>query len=314
LGIFGMENATQAAEQYPVKPISYIVAVEAGAGGDILARPLCQKVSTLLGQSVIVVNKPGAGSSIGYREIHDAKPDGYTIGLGMGTIITNKLQGLLPYDHHDFTLICVFYDMRPTLVASTKTQRPFKTIEELIAYAKSHPGELKLATGSVGQMLWYQTMAFTQATGLQFNIIPQPGAGGFAIAQVAGGHADLGVIDMPSAKTKIEAGNVRPLAVVGERRAPPPYDRVPALKELGYEINIASIGSVVGPPKMPKEITDKLVKVFKAANDAEYQKFVAERFVFPTYIPPEEAVKYLDEQIKGFRIIAEKAGILKESR
>ncbi len=87
----------QAAEKYPVKPIECIVAIEAGGDGDVITRPVMQKVSQMLGQPVMIVNKPGAGSSIGYRELYRAKPDGYTIGWGSATIITNKLQGRIPH-------------------------------------------------------------------------------------------------------------------------------------------------------------------------------------------------------------------------
>ena len=82
----------QAAEKYPSKPITFIVPLEAGGGGDVQTRPLAARLAELLGQPVVVVNKPGAGSSIGYRAIHDAKADGYTIGIGMATIVANKLQ------------------------------------------------------------------------------------------------------------------------------------------------------------------------------------------------------------------------------
>ncbi|MDP2707326.1 MAG: tripartite tricarboxylate transporter substrate-binding protein, partial [Burkholderiales bacterium] len=94
LGCLGFSSGlVQAAEKYPVKPILFIVPVEAGGDGDVLVRPVMEKVSKMLGQPVVIVNKPGGGSSIGYRELHNAKPDGYTLGWGSATIITNKLQG-----------------------------------------------------------------------------------------------------------------------------------------------------------------------------------------------------------------------------
>ena len=152
LGVLGLGSKTEGADKYPVKPITFIVAIEAGSDGDILARPLVQKVSAILGQPIVVVNKPGGGSSIGYRELHDAKPDGYTIGWERERL-SNKLQGLLPYDHQDFTVVGTYATYIPIIVASTKTKRPFKTIEEVISFAKSHPGEISMATGGVGQML-----------------------------------------------------------------------------------------------------------------------------------------------------------------
>src|SRR4030042_4650612 len=193
LSLFNLGSGVQAAGQYPEKPIVFIVPVEGGADADILSLPLCQKASTILGQPILIVNKPGAGSSIGYREVHDAKPDGYTIGMGHITLITNKMQGLLPYDHHDFSLMGTYYRFGFNVFASTKTRRPFKTIQEAISFAKSNPGEMSIATAAVGQGIWFATMIFTTGTGIQANVIPQAGAGGLVVVQAAGGHPGLGL-------------------------------------------------------------------------------------------------------------------------
>lgn len=142
LGVMIFANAVQAAEQFPARPINYIVATEAGSDGDILARPICQKVSAILGQPLVVVNKPGAGGSIGYREIYNSKPNGHTIGIGFVTIVTNKLLGILPYDHEAFTVLGAYATYVPIIVASTKTQRPFKTMEEVIKFARANPARL----------------------------------------------------------------------------------------------------------------------------------------------------------------------------
>jgi tripartite-type tricarboxylate transporter receptor subunit TctC len=309
----GLGEEGQGAEQYPVKPINFIVPLEPGSDGDIMCRPLCQKLSALLGQPVVVINKPGAGSSIGFREIHDTKPDGYTVGQGFAALITNKLQGLLPYDFEDFTIMGSFFRLNHIIVGATKTQRPFKTIQEAFSFAKSHPGEVSIATGSVGQSLWIATMALAEGTGLKFNIIPQVGAGGFTIAQVAGGHTDLAAVNYPAAKAQIEAGNVRFLATFGSKRFPPPLDNAPTLKEVGYDVVLESVGGMIGPPKMPKDITDKLVKAFEiAANDPEFKKFLSQRSIEPIYLTPDQTIDYFTQQRVLFRKIMDKAGILKE--
>jgi tripartite-type tricarboxylate transporter receptor subunit TctC len=312
LGAFSFGSGIQAAEQYPVKPITFIVPLEAGSDGDILARPIVQKVSAILGQPIMIVNKPGAGSSIGYREVHDAKPDGYTIGAAYATIVSNKLQGLLPYDHQDFTVVGTYATYIPIVVASTKTKRPFKTMQEALSFAKSNPGDVSIATSAVGGVWWIATMAFQAGTGLQFNVIPQAGAGAFAIAQVAGGHTDLAVLALGAAKPQIEAGNVSFLTVFGAKRAAAPYDNVPTFKDLGYDIFCESAQTVIAPPKMPKDIAKKLAKAFETVgNDPEYQKFVIERNAFPFVTTLDKTVQFLDEQRKVYRSIMEKAGILK---
>lgn len=313
LGVVNLSSRVQAAEKYPVKPITLVVPLEAGSDGDVLARPLAQKVSAILGQPIMVVNKPGAGSSIGYREVHDAKPDGYTLGIAVATIVTNKLQGIMPYDHRDFTVIGTYATYIPIVVGSAKTKRPFNTMAEALSFAKANPGEVSIATSGVGQSWWIATMAFQAGTGLQFNIIPQPGAGAFAITQASGGHTDLAILALGAAKPQIEAGNVRFLAVFGSKRASPPYDKVPTFKDLGYDIFWESTQTVIAPPKMPKDIADKLAKAFeKAANEPEYKKLVAETNAFSFITTLDKSVQFLDDQRKVARSIMEKAGILKE--
>lgn len=313
LGVgFNFAEEIQAAQSYPAKPILFIVPIEAGSDGDILSRPLAAKASSVLGKPIMIDNKPGAGTSIGCREIYGSKPDGYTIGMATITLVTNKLQGLMPWDYHDFTLLGTFYRMYANIYGSTKTKRPFKTIQEVISFAKSHPGEVKLGSAGVGSSLWIGGMAFIAGTGIELNVIPQAGAGGLAIVQAAGGHADIAVTHMAAAKPQMEAGNVRFLAVLGNERDPK-YPEVPTLKDIGYDIGWESLGVVIGPPKIPKDITDKLTKAFEiAANDAGYQKFLLERFANPLYTSPDEITPYLDVKRKIVREIMGKAGILKE--
>ena len=311
--LFALSDAAKAADTYPVKPIIFIVPNEAGSSADTMARALCQKMQGLLGQPVIVSNKPGGGSSIGCRELYGAKPDGYTIGMSSGTIVTNKLQGLMPYDYRDYTALGVYLNWGPALIASTKTKRPFNTFQEVVSFAKANPDEASIATGSVGQIWWIATMAFARSTGLKFNILPQTGSSGITAVQVAGGHADLGITDVTAAKSQVDAGNIKVLAVFGSQRLPGKYSNIPTLKELGYDIPTYSSHVALGPPKMPKEITDKLIKTIEsAANDPDFKALLAQNNALPLYLPPDQAIKWFDEQRKLYRDIMDKAGILKE--
>ncbi len=307
-------GTVRAAENYPMKPITFIVAVEAGADGDVLVRPIMQRVSQMLGQPVVIVNKPGGGSSIGYREIHSAKPDGYTLGWGSATIITNKLQGVSPLDYHDFTQLGAYATFFPIVIASTKSKVQFNTIQEAIAHAKANPGAVTLSTAGVGQSWWVAAMSFLGGTGLNMNSIPQPGAGAMTVAQVAGGHAELGVAALGSAKAMVDSGQVKFLASLGDGRAPPPYDKIPTVRELGYDVSWESTNFVMGPPKMPKEIVTILVNAIeKAAKEPEYIKFANDRNTRWEYIPPDKVVPAFDKRRDTVREIMRKAGILKEA-
>ena len=171
---------------------------------------------------------------------------------------------------------------------------------------------VSLASAAIGQGLWVGAMAFISGTGINVNVIPQAGGGGLAITQIAGGHADLAVTDLAAAKSQIDAGNVRFLAILGKERFPS-YPDIPTLKEIGYDIVWESTGFVVGPPKMPKDVTDKLTKTFEmAAHNPNYHKFLLDRFSTPFYLPPSKMIDYFDGQSKTARDIMYKAGILKE--
>ncbi len=307
--------AAHAAEKYPVKPITAIVAVEAGSDGDVLVRPIYEHVSAQIGQPISVVNKPGGGSSIGYRELHRAKADGYTIGWGSVTIITNKLQGVMPLDYRDFTILGAYATYFPIVIATAKTSLKLDTIQEAIQYAKSNPGKINMATAGVGQAWWIGAMAFINATGIKVNTIPQPGAGALTVAQVAGGHAELGVAALGSAKSMVEAGQVKFLATLGEARAPAPYDKIPTLKELGYNVVWESTNFVMGPPGLPAEVVAVLVPAIeKAAKDPAYIKFANERNTRWEYLPPKKVIELFDQRRVAVRAIMQKAGILKEAK
>ena len=303
----------QAADKYPTKPILCIVGVEAGGDGDVLVRPIMQRVSKMLGQPIVIVNKPGGGSSIAYREIHGARPDGYTIGWGSATIITNKLQGVSPLDYHDFTHLGAYATFFPIVIASSKTSIQFNTIQDAIAHAKANPGKLNMSTAGIGQSWWVAAMSLLGGTGIKVNAIPQPGAGALVVAQVAGGHAELGVAALGSAKSMVDAGQVRFLATLGEARAPAPYDKVPTVKELGYDVSWESTNFVMGPPKLPKAVVAILVSAIeKAAKDPEFVKFAVERNTRWEYIAPADIVPAFDKRRTTVREIMSKAGILKE--
>jgi tripartite-type tricarboxylate transporter receptor subunit TctC len=302
----------QAAEKYPVKPIIFLVPNEAGSSADTAARVLAGRLQAQLGQPVVVTNKPGAGSSIGNRELHNAKPDGYTIGMSTATIFMNKLQGLLPYDHNDYTVLGAYLNWAPAVMASTKSKRPFNTMQEVIAAAKAKPGEIILSTGSVGQVWWVAAMDFIKKTGLEFNVVPQTSSSAATVLQVAGGHADIGITDVTTAKSQIDAGNIKVLALLGSERLPN-YPAIPTLKEVGYSSVTYSTHLALAPPNMPKEITEQLLKAFeKAANDAEFKAWVTQNNGIPSYMTSEKTVKWMNDQVAVYREIMGKAGILKE--
>jgi len=307
-------SETWAAEKFPTKYIECIVAQEAGADGDTIIRPVMSNTSQILGQPIMIVNKPGGGSALGYRELHRAKADGYTVGWGSSTLIANKLQGLSKIDHRDFTILGGFATYFPVILAAKNTKRPFKTIQEVISFAKAHPGELSMATAWLGGAWWVAAMAFLRGTGLEVNAIPTAGSGAMSVSQVAGGHTDLCIVALGAARSMVEADQVRILATLGEQRLWPPYEKVPTVKELGYDVSYESPNFSIGPPNMPKPVVEIWVKAIRQAVDnPEFKQFCLERGARWGYSAPDQLLEKLNKQRELMRTIMGKAGILKES-
>lgn len=305
----------QAADVFPFKPIECIVAQEAGGDGDTLTRQVMKNASQIIGQPIMIVNKPGGGSALGFRELHRAKADGYSIGWGSSTLIANKLQGLSNIDHHDFTMLGSYVTNIPVILASKNSKHVFKTIQEAISFAKANPGEVSMAIAWVGGAWWVAAQAFLRATGLEINTIPTAGAGAMSVAQAAGGHTDLCIVALGASRSMIEAGQVQLLASLGEQRFWAPFDRVPTIKELGYDVVYESPNFVMGPPKMPKPLVEKWVKTIKQAVDnPEFKQFLIDRGGRWNYIPPDKMIPEFDKQRDVMRVIMGKAGLLKESK
>ena len=307
----GMNHQAAAAE-YPTKPINCIIPMEPGADGDINMRTIMKKASEFLGQPIVVINKPGAGQTMGYRELYKAKPDGYTIGTCAASLIMAKMQGMYQYDHRDFSLIAFGYHALPIVLASTASKHTFQSIEEVIAFAKANPNVVSMATTSVGGAYWIAAQMVEMGLKVDFNLIPQEGSAGFVVTAVAGGHADLGVTSFSAAKGQIEAGKIRFLAVAGPQRYPGKFNYVKTLKEMGYDASMSSFAAVMGPPKLPKEIVAKLTGALeKAIKDPEVEKTIIARNMIPEYMTPEAFLKFCNEQAGGYRMVLEKLNMLK---
>jgi tripartite-type tricarboxylate transporter receptor subunit TctC len=312
LGYGFQVNYPVSAADYPNKPINCIIPMEPGADGDINMRTIMKKTSEILGQPIVVINKPGAGQTMGYREVYKAKPDGYTIGTCAASLIMAKMQGMYPNNQRDFSLIAFGYHALPIVLASTKSKNTFQSMEEVLSFAKGHPKEVSMATTSVGGAYWIAAQMVESALKVQFNLIPQEGSAGYVVTAVAGGHTDLGVTSFSAAKGQIEAGKIRFLAVAGPQRYPGKYNYVKTMKELGYDASLSSFASVMGPPTMPKEIVAKLSAALKKAiKDPEVEKTIIDRNMIPEYMSPDDFLKFCNEQEGGYKVVLERLNMLK---
>jgi tripartite-type tricarboxylate transporter receptor subunit TctC len=294
---------SEARGAYPDKPIKVIIGYEAGSSGDMVARALYPLMEKELGKPVLILNKPGAASALAMREVMEAKPDGYTLGMSF-SIHVLKIQGLLPYSHRDFDVLSI--PARAGAMLAVPVKSPLQSTKELVDYAKANPGKLRMSTTAKGAAHWIQVAMFERATGAKFVLISNPGGGSYIALQLGGGHADVGICSFSALFSQYEAGNVRILATTGPGRMRG-YEKIQTLKEQGYNMVSTTGVIILGPKKLPQEIYKRLTSTFaKVTGSQEWADWCTSRFNTPTpTLVGEEAAKFLDQEAEEQRPILE---------
>ncbi|QWD59623.1 tripartite tricarboxylate transporter substrate binding protein [Polynucleobacter sp. MWH-UH35A] len=263
LSVFG--NASFAQNNYPNKPINFIVPYGAGGSADSRSRQLAQKMSVLLKQPIVVDNKPGAGGNIGTEAIVRSAPDGYTIGMGnFAPMAVNKtLFGNLRYDPETDLTPIILIEKGP-LVLVVNPNSPYKTVQDIVAAAKAKSGVLTFSSGGIGGSHQLSAELFELNAGIQMIHVPYK-SGSAALTDLMGGNVDLMFDQMYSAVPSIQAGKIRPLAITSKKRSPL-LPNVPSFAELGYpKVEVLNWQGLIAPKGTPKAIIDKLNA---AANEA----------------------------------------------
>jgi tripartite-type tricarboxylate transporter receptor subunit TctC len=294
---------SEAKASYPDKPIKVIIGYEAGSSGDMVARALYPLMEKELGKPFLILNKPGAASSLAMREVMEAKPDGYTLGMSF-SIHTLKTQGLLPYTHRNFDVLSI--PARAGAMLAVPIKSPIQSVKELVDYAKANPGKMRMSTTQKGGNHWIQALQFERVTGTKFVLIVNPGGGSYIALQLAGNHADVGIVSFSALFSQFDAGNVRILATTGSERMRG-YEKIQTLKELGYDMVSATGVIILGPKKLPQEIYERLTSIFaKVTGSQEWVNWCTSRFNTPTpNLVGEEAAKFLDWDAEEQRPILE---------
>src|SRR3954467_15784323 len=263
--LFASLFSVPAAAEYPDKPIRLIVPQAAGSATDTIARILSAELAKELGQQIVVDNRPGGALTIGLDMTAKAEPDGYTICMGpIGALaITRHMVVRLPYDiERDFQPIALV--ARGHMLLAAAPDAPFRTVAELIDYAKTNPGRLSNASSSNGSPGHVGGELFKYMTGTEIVHVPYKG-GAPAIADLIAGNVELMFESTNSIAPHVRAGRVRALAVTGLKRSIS-LPEVPTLAEAGvpgYEVNAWS--GVIAPAGLPRPILDRLNKAINAA-------------------------------------------------
>jgi tripartite-type tricarboxylate transporter receptor subunit TctC len=250
-------------QPYPSKPIRFVVGFPPGGSADPTARIVGAALSDLLGQPVVVENRPGGDSAIAAEYVSRQAPDGYTLMFASNSAMTAAvtLRKAPAYDPlKDFTPIGLvgratfFFDVNPAV--------PAKTLQEFIAYARANPGKLNYGTGNPLSIL--SNVQIMNAAGIEMVHVPYKGEGPLTPDLLAG-RVESAILSNPAGIQLVKDGRLRALAVLADKRSPVLPD-VPTFAEAGLpQITVRQWAGVYGPPKMPREIVERLNREVTAA-------------------------------------------------
>jgi tripartite-type tricarboxylate transporter receptor subunit TctC len=309
IGAIAAPLAVNAQGNYPDRPIKMIVAYSPGGATDIVARLIGAEMEKLLGQPIVIDNKPGGGSNIGTAEAARAKPDGYTLLLAtIAQAINPAVYSKLTYDtRKDFEPVALTMTSPSVLVVNPNF--PAKTAGELVAWAKANPGKLSMASSGAGGSPHMAAELLKLRAGIDYLHVPYKGANP-AMNDVLSGVVMGGFKTATAAIPQIKAGKVRALAVAAPQRLSQLPD-LPTMAEAGFpDFNVASWNGVVAPAGTPKAIVDKLNAVINEVlkNPAVVAQF-EKRAAVPVGGSPAYFRAFIDRELKTWAKVAKAANV-----
>jgi len=296
------------AQAFPAKPIKLIIAFPAGGPTDITMRQLADNASKIIGQPVIIENKPGAGGTLPAQALQTSQPDGYTLAqipLGVFRLGYTTKINWDPLKDINYVINLTGYAFGIVVPANS----PFKTWADFVAYAKANPG--KLTYGSTGTLTspHLTTERIAQAVGIQLQHVPYKGSADLQQA-LLGGHLMAGA-DSTGFAPQVEAGKLRVLNTWGEKRLDK-FPDVPTLKELGIDIVQNSPFGIGAPKGTPPEVVKKLHDAFKQAmEEPSYVAALGRYDMLPNYMSPETYTKFAQDTFMREKALIEKLGLAK---
>jgi tripartite-type tricarboxylate transporter receptor subunit TctC len=297
---------TAFAQAFPSKPITLICPWPAGGGTDLHLRKLAEIGARHLGQPVIIENRPGGSGMNGPANMaKTAKPDGYTISqLAITAYRVPHMQKVDWDPLADFSYLIGVSGYTFGIVV--KSDSPFKSFQDLIAYAKANPGKLSYGTPGTGTSLHLAMEEIAAKAGVQFLHVPFKGQADSAQA-LMGGHI-MAQVDSTGWARQVDAGSFRLLATLGERRT---RWNAPTVQELGIDTVSNSPYGLVGPKGMPQPVVKRLHDAFKLAiDDPEHLKTLQQLDQLSWYKSSEDYAKWAAETLKAERATVERVGLL----
>jgi tripartite-type tricarboxylate transporter receptor subunit TctC len=297
------------AQPYPTKPINLIVTFPPGGTLDTSTRILAIKAEKILGQPVIVSNVGGGAGSVALGQAAKKRPDGYDITscASTGLIRIPQLRAV-PYSHEDFVPIMHFTSVQSGLVV--KSDSPYKTLKDLVEYARKNPGKVNYATSGAGSPMHMAMEYIADKEGIQWTHVPYAG-GAPGLTAVLGGHVTA-MSDSTEWLPHVKEGSLRLLVTHGERRMKS-FPNVPTLRDLGFDFINETVFVIATPKGTPPAIVKKLEEAFhKAMEDPEFIRTIQNLEFDVAYRNSEDTKKYLEDAYNRFAVMIKKLNITKE--
>ena len=300
--------STALAQSYPSKPIRIVVGFTPGGGVDINARLLAPKLAEDFGQQVIVENRPGAGTNIANEFVARAAPDGYTLLINTAAVAINmSLYKKVGYDAlRDFAPLSLF-SMSPNILV-VHVSVPVKNVKELIALARSRPGELNFSSAGAGTTQHLAGELFNLRAGTKMVHVPYRGSAPSLTALISG-EVELTYANIPAISAHVKSGRLRPLANLGPKRSDQ-LPAVPTMSEAGIKgVEVVVWYGVLAPAATPRDIVVKLADaIARAARAPDTRQRLLDLGAEPVGNTPEEFGKLLREEVARWAEVVKVSG------
>ena len=297
------------AQAYPAKSIRLVVPFPPGGGTDIIAREISTKLTTTLGWTFVVDNKPGAGGNLGVDAAAKAPADGYTLVLGQTSnlAINPTLYGKLPYDPFK-DLVPVSLVATAPLVLVVPAASPYRTVADVVNAAKAKPGEVNFASPGNGTVAHLTGELFQKAAGIKLQHVPYKGSNQ-ALTDLMGGQVQLFMASVPTALPHIKSGKLRAIAVSSAKRVGD-LPQVPTIGESGYKgFDATTWFGVLAPAATPKNIVARLnVEINKVLKAPDVQKRIDDEGGEAVGSTPEQFAQLMKDDFARWGKVVKESG------
>ena len=308
IAALGLGLAAPAAAQtkFPTRSIELLVPYQPGGGTDGLARAFADASRKHIDQSIVIINRPGAGGAIGWTEVINAKPDGYKLAVLTVELLTLPHLGLAKFNYDDFQPIAQL-NADPAAI-TVKADAPWNTIEEFLAAAKKDPQGVRVGNSGNGSIWHLAAAALEDRAGVKFNHVPYQGAAPGVVA-LLGGHIDAVAVSPGEVAAHVQGGKLKMLAVMADQRLKA-FDKVPTLKERKVDLSIGTWRGLAVHKSTPSDIVDVLrAATRKAAADPALPEALEKLNLGFSYLDAPEFGAAMKRDHEFFKDLVPKLGI-----